>query len=128
MQKYVFIFAAALLSMPLTQAAARFHNSISTKRVVLRSPCRATTIRRMRALAAMPTRRAFINRACRARRLLSKAAEELWSEFDGTDLKNCTGPSRMVYPSYVELLSCLQIYEWTATGVTSADQNVPQAR
>ena len=55
-----------------------------------------------------------------------KSSEELWSKVDPADRENCVGLSKMVYPSYVELMSCLQMYNPATSGVTPAEENVPQ--
>ena len=55
------------------------------------------------------------------------SSQDLWSKVDPADRDNCVGLSKMVYPSYVELLSCLQMYNPATSGVTSTDQNVPAA-
>lgn len=57
-----------------------------------------------------------------------KSSAELWSKVDAADRGNCVGLSRMVYPSYVELLSCLQMYDPTATGNPPVGQPAPRAR
>lgn len=54
------------------------------------------------------------------------SSEDLWSKVAAADRENCVGLSKMVYPSYVELMSCLQMYNPATSGVTPADENVPQ--
>ena len=56
-----------------------------------------------------------------------KSSQDLWSKVAPADRDNCVGLSQMVYPSYVELMSCLQMYNPAMSGVTSTDQNVPAA-
>jgi hypothetical protein len=51
-----------------------------------------------------------------------KSAEDLWSKVGATDRGNCVVLSRMVYPSYVELLSCLQMYNPATSGLGPNDQ------
>jgi hypothetical protein len=46
-----------------------------------------------------------------------KSASDLWPKVKAADRTNCVGLSRMVYPSYVELLSCLQMYNPAASGI-----------
>src|ERR1700756_5329736 len=45
-----------------------------------------------------------------------KSAAKLWSKVSAADRNTCVGLSQMVYPSYVELLSCLQMYSPTTSG------------
>jgi len=54
-----------------------------------------------------------------------KSAGDIWSKVKAGDRTNCVGLSRMVYPSYVELLSCLQMYNPATSGITATDQNGP---
>jgi hypothetical protein len=54
------------------------------------------------------------------------SSKDLWSKVAAADRENCVGLSKMVYPSYVELMSCLQMYNPATSGVTPADENVPQ--
>ena len=56
-----------------------------------------------------------------------KASQDLWSKVRATDRDICVGLSQMVYPSYVELLSCLQMYSPAMSGMSSTDQNAPAA-
>jgi hypothetical protein len=42
-----------------------------------------------------------------------KSSADLWSKVSAADQEVCVGLSRMVYPSYVELMSCLQLYDRT---------------
>ncbi|HWG06724.1 MAG TPA: hypothetical protein VG271_17085 [Beijerinckiaceae bacterium] len=54
-----------------------------------------------------------------------KSAGDIWSKVKAGDRTNCVGLSRMVYPSYVELLSCLQMYNPATSGISANDQNAP---
>jgi hypothetical protein len=53
-----------------------------------------------------------------------KSAAELWPKVKAADRTSCAGLSRMVYPSYVELLSCLQMYSPALSGVTATPARV----
>lgn len=50
-----------------------------------------------------------------------KSSADLWSKVDAGNRAICIGLARMVYPSYVELMSCLQMYDRTAPGAKTTD-------
>ena len=56
-----------------------------------------------------------------------KSADDIWAKVKASDRVNCVGLSRMVYPSYVELLSCLQMYNPATSGINTNGQEMQPA-
>jgi hypothetical protein len=133
MQKTPLILAAALAAMALAPAAAQVPT------LDIEKTCRAaqplfgpdTTAATGNAGDANLGNSAQSNpyQTCmQSETAARKSAEDLWSKVDATDRGNCVVLSRMVYPSYVELLSCLQMYNPATSGIGPNEQDMPPAR
>lgn len=117
-RKYIFIFAVVLLLTPVTQVTAQ------VPQLDVEKTCRAarpllggdsTGNAGATAGALGNADAAATYRQCmESEKAARKAAEDLWPKIGAAKRENCAGLSRMVYPSYVELLSCLQMYEGTS--------------
>lgn len=122
MQKTTVIMAAAAVSLALAPAFARVPH------LNVEKTCRAA----QPLLGNEPTNHAnklgnagAINtyKTCMESEMAArKAAEKLWPKVKAADRANCVGLSRMVYPSYVELLSCLQMYNPALNAPASEEQ------
>jgi len=125
MQKTPVILAAAVASLALTQAFAQVpHLDIEkTCRAAqpLLGPDTTGNAGNLGNAGETDTYQSCMQSENAAR----KSSQDLWSKVAPADRENCVGLSRMVYPSYVELLSCLQMYNPATSGVTSTDQNLP---
>jgi hypothetical protein len=57
-----------------------------------------------------------------------KSAGNLWSKVSASNRQICASLSSLIYPSYVELMTCLQMYDPALRQGISGDQASPPAR
>ncbi len=125
MQKTVFILAAAVAALAITPAFAQ------VPRLDIERTCRAaqpllgpdtTTGTSADGNLGNAAQTDPFKTCMQSETAARKSAGDLWPKVAAADRNNCLGLSRMVYPSYVELLSCLQMYSPTTSGLTANEQ------
>ena len=131
MQKTPFLLAAAVASLTLTQAIAQ------VPKLDIEKTCRAaqpllgndnTDSTSGTAGGGNLNNAADANtyRTCmQSETAAKKSAEDLWPKVSAANRQSCLKLSRIVYPSYVELMSCLQMYNPAMNVAPEPDTNIP---
>jgi hypothetical protein len=125
MRKTMFILAAAVASLVLTQAFAQVPKLDIEKTCHAAQPLLGNDNTENTGNLGNSGSTNTYQTCMQSETAAKKSAADLWSKVSATDRQNCVGLSKMVYPSYVELLSCLQMYNPATSGITSPDQTVP---
>jgi hypothetical protein len=139
MRKYSFVLTAAIVSMASTAALAQvprldIEKTCRSAQPLFGNPTGTANNTNNTATAGDPGNLGNANDANTYQNCMDsenaakKSSADLWAKVAPADRTNCVGLSQMVYPSYVELLSCLQMYDPTVNGSPAMDQAAPRTR